>query len=335
MADGNAEELQTYFQLMNLNGAARVYQAAIKKGILDALLAAPADGGRISEACGTREGPTRLVLEVLRSMGLVEMLDGRYALLPVTRALLSGEYRTLGDPYWNHLTTFLESAAPVQRMDDTAQSEQHYLKQAKALAWMLAPSAAAAAKMLSIGEKRKGLQILDIGAGSGVWSLTMAAQDPQATVTAVDWPGVLQVAAGMAERLGVRGRLSMLPGNYHQVDFPVGAFDLAVLGNVTHLETPDGNERLFEKIAKSLQLGGELVIFDVFPGHPNGDLSCSLYSLGLALRTTSGAVHGKEALAASLSKAGFVEAGFHMIEAPPYTMGMLLARRNQPARGGR
>ncbi|MGD9127987.1 MAG: class I SAM-dependent methyltransferase [Planctomycetia bacterium] len=314
---------------MNFNGAARVYQTAVDMKLLDVLMKGSADAKEVADQCGTQERPTRLVLDALCSLGTMEKKDDeKYTLLPITQALLMGEYRTLGNPYWDHLPTYLETGVPLKKMDDAAQSERHYTTQARALAWMLEPSALFAAKALEIGTKRKGYHILDVGAGSGIWSLSMATEDPEATVTAVDWPGVLEVAVEMAEHFDIGDRLTTLTGNYHHVPFAEEDFDLAIVGNVTHLETEEGNLKLLEKIARALRPGGEIAIFDVFSGHPQGNLSCSLYTLGLALRTERGSVHGKETLSALLTQAGFINVDFQYLEVPPYIVGMLLAQKD-------
>ena len=318
---------ESYFALMNANGVAQVYRTALEEGILDALRGSPAGASAVAQACGTRERPTGLVLEALSAAGLVTSSALGYTLLPVARMLLDGEYRTLGDPYWRHLPAYLRNGVPLKCMDDPSQSERHYVGQARALAWMLAPSAIAAAERLSIGRGRRGLRILDVGAGAGTWSLTFASRDPEATVTAADWPAVLEVTAATAASLGLRERLTLLAGDFHALAFPPTSFDLAIAGNVTHLETPAGNVQLFRKVAAALKPGGEIAVFDVFGGHPAGSLSSALYALGLALRTENGSVHGRQALEGMLSEAGLVPHEFSLLEAPPFTMGMLLARR--------
>lgn len=180
---------------------------------------------------------TTLVLDTLRALGLVQSNGDRYTLTVLAMGLLGGSYRKLGDEYWAHLPGFLKTGHPWIKMDDARQSEAHYQSQAAALAWMPAPAAEAAAQTLGVGEKLKDLNILDIGAGSAIWSLTMARHDQGTTVTAVDWPAVLEVAAETASNFGLSDRLTTIVGNYHEVDLPESRFDLALLGNVTHLET--------------------------------------------------------------------------------------------------
>jgi SAM-dependent methyltransferase len=325
MATIDKRALETYAQLMSANGAVRIYHAAQQTGVLQSLARGAASAAAIAEACGTAIHATVLLLEGLVALGLVERSGEAYRLAPVAH-FLAGSYRDLGDSYWSHLPAFLRTGAPMARMDDPRESERHYQAQAMALAWMMAPAAEAAADALDIGRSRRGLAVLDVGAGAAGWSLTLARRDPATTVTALDWPAVLAIAQRAAAEAGVRERFATIVGDYHQVPLPEGAFDLAIMANVAHLETAAGNRDLFERLRRSLRPGGEIAVIDVFPTQPAGALSAALYALGLALRTADGRVHSAADIEGWLAAAGFDGCRFTPLAAPPYTMGMLLAR---------
>jgi SAM-dependent methyltransferase len=316
--------LPAYFQLMNANGAAHLYREAVRAGILAALEAGEMTAEGVARACGTAVRPTGLVLEALVALALAERSGEEYRLSSLAFLLLSGTYRNLGDEYWAHLPALLKTDQPLVRMDDAAQSEAHYQAQAAILGWMLTPAAASAANALA-GSLTSRAAILDLGAGSAVWSLTLAARTADATVTAVDWPGVLEVAREKAAEMGLAERLTTIAGNFHDVALPPEQFDLAFIANVTHLLTPDGNEALFRKARSALRPGGRLAIVDVFPGQPQGDVNRTLYAVGLALRTEHGRVYAADELAPLLAAAGFGPPELVPLAVPPFAVGMLVA----------
>lgn len=324
MTDTDRCALETYAQLMSANGAVQIYRAAQGAGIPQALAAGPATAAAVAQACGTAIRPTTLLLDGLVALGLLERAGGTYALAAAAH-FLAGPYRDLGDSYWAHLPAFLRTGEPMARMDDAQQSERHYQAQAQALAWMMAPAAEAAAAALDIGGRRRGLAVLDVGAGAAGWSLALARRDPTTTVTALDWPAVLAIAQKAAAASGLQGRLQTIAGDYHAVTLPPAAFDLAIVANVTHLETAAGIRDLFERVRRSLRPGGEIAVIDVFAAQPAGALPAALYALGLALRTTQGQVHSAADLEDWLTTAGFGNVQLTLLEAPPHTMGMLLA----------
>jgi len=323
----NNRALETYAQLMSANGVAQIYRAALQAGVMRALADGPASAAAVAKSCGTAIRPTALLLDGLVALGLLEACGDAFRLTTAAR-FLAGPYRDLGDSYWSHLPAFLENGEPLVRMDDARESERQYQAQATALSWMMAPAAEAAATVLDIGGKRRGLAVLDVGAGAAGWSLALARRDAATTVTALDWPGVLVLAQKAAVDDGLQARFATIAGDYHKLALPEAAFDLAIVANVTHLETAGGNRNLFERLRRSLRPGGEIAVIDVFPVQAAGALPAALYGLGLALRTTHGRMHSAADLESWLAAAGFGDCRFTPLEAPPYTMGMLLARCN-------
>jgi hypothetical protein len=319
-----SELLPAYFQLMNSNGAAHLYREAVQSGILSSLASGERTAADVARDCGTVERPTRLVLEALVALDLAERSGTGYRLSSLAFLLLSGTYRNLGDEFWAHLPALLKTGQPLVRMDDAAQSEMHYQAQAAILGWMLSPAAARAADLL-VDSLPPRAAILDLGAGSAIWSLTLASRTPDATVTAVDWPAVLEVAGEKAQELGLSDRLTTIAGNFHEIPLPQRQFDLAFLANVTHLLTPEQNVVLLSKARSALKLRGRVAIIDVFPGQPQGDINRTLYAIGLALRTEQGHVYSLAELEPLLMAAGFNKPQLLPLPVPPYAVGMLVA----------
>ena len=317
------ELLAAYFQLMNCNGASHVYREAVRLGILDALDAGPLTAAEVAERCAAVARPTELVLEALASLGLVKRIGSAYGRTPLAFLVLSSSYRNLGDEYWEHLPTLLKTGAPLVRMDDPAQNEIHYQAQAAMLGWMLTPAAQSAAELL-LKRLPENAAILDLGAGSAVWSLTLAGRLPRATVTAVDWPAVLEVAKESAKERGLADRFTTLAGNLHEVELSASQFDLVIVANVSHLLSPDGNAALLSRVRATLRAHGYLALIDVFPGLPQGDLNRTLYAVGLALRTQHGRVYSVEEMKPLLERAGFAEPQPMPLPVPPFAVGMLL-----------
>jgi ubiquinone/menaquinone biosynthesis C-methylase UbiE len=172
------------------------------------------------------------------------------------------------------------------------------------------------------------LHLLDAGCGSAVFSLAVAARDRAARITALDWPAVLGIAREEADKAGLGGRFTAIPGNYHAADLPEGSFDLAIAANVTHLETKEGNLLLFRKLHRALRAGGEIAVIDVFPDGADARLGAALYAFGLALRNRRGRVHSEETLSRQLRETGFAPEPVAPIGAPPHVMGLLLARKS-------
>lgn len=319
--------LGDYFQLMSMNGATRIFATAKATGIFQCLATGAKSPAGVAQACSTQDRPTRLLLEALEAIGLVASEGDNFSLSPLMQ-MLTGTYSNLSDEYWDHLPTLLKTGEPIARMDNAEESEAQYAKQVQALAWMMKPAASTMAKLLDVGRSRKDLRILDVGAGSAIWSLSLAGHDSGTTVTAIDWPAVLAIASQFAAQHGLAERFNTLPGNFHDVALPAESYDTAIVANVTHLESEQGLLALFKSLHDALAPGGEIVVIDVMPGQPQGDLSRTLYALGLALRTEHGTVHKPEVLQRLLSESGYQSPDFQGIPAMPHTMGMIVAKKS-------
>lgn len=324
------ETLSNYFRLMNAYALAQTYRGALDSGLADALASGPATLDQLCTTCQLQPRGVEVVLNVLQAAGLAERDGERYRAAPLLEILLSGHYRELGDQYWQHLPKLLASGEPMAAMDSIDDSEEHYQTQAMALGWMMVPAAQEAAKILAEQCPLDGAQVLDVGAGSTVWSLALAKSIPTLKVTAIDWPAVLEVAQQFAAFAAVDDRLTCLSGNYHEVELPAHTHELAIVANVTHLESAENTVQLLKRVRASLVPSGHVAVIDALADSPEQDrVAHGLYRLGLALRTQQAGVHTRDQLQQMLADSGFEHAEYHPLAAPPHMVGMLLARARQ------
>jgi ubiquinone/menaquinone biosynthesis C-methylase UbiE len=181
--------------------------------------------------------------------------------------------------------------------------------------------------VLGVGNQRKNLDVLELAAGSAVWSLAVAHHDPYCRLTVVDNPQPLAAARSHAQAIGLSDRITWIEEDYRNVDLPAGGFDLVILANAMNLETLEDNTAYFEKIFAWLRPGGELAVLSVFPGQEDGVLEHGLYRLAMALRTDSGRLHGPEQLQKALLNAGFEKPQYAHLPSPPHIMGVMLAAK--------
>lgn len=108
----------------------------------------------------------------------------------------------------------------------------------------------------------EGLEVLDIGCGTGSWVLEMAQQG--ARVTGLDVaPGMIRVAEGKLASAGFGGgaasaeRVRFVAGDARELPFPAETFDLVTIVNVLEFVTEPG--RVLSEAARVTRKGGGVV----------------------------------------------------------------------------
>ena len=309
----------------DLLGASAALSAAADSGLLEAITHRSATVDEYAAALGLDARAAARVLDVLWGLGLAERSGARFEASEALRDLdrtypggLSHARMMAG-----HTNAFLRTGVPFLRMD--AAPEARDVAYAAAVAFLgefFSPAAEELAGKLEGSPER----ILDVGAGSGVWSLAMASLG-DARVTGLDLPGVLPAFRARAEALGLGDRVDTVVGDFHSVTPPPATFDRVVLANVLHLERPLRAEALIARMASAVRPGGEIVLVDAFPrGTREADLPLAIYELGLAMRTAHGSVHARESLERWVGAAGFGATSFVPLAERPGTIGAIVVR---------
>lgn len=135
--------------------------------------------------------------------------------------------------------------------------------------------------------------LLDVGGGTGLFSIAFLRANLELRVIVWDRPEVLKVTAEMAATHGVGDRLECRPGDMF-VD-AVPAADVMLLSNVLHDWDVPRCQELIGRCAAALAPGGRLLIHDVFLNDAlDGPLPIALYSAALFCMTEGRAYSAAE-----------------------------------------
>lgn len=157
--------------------------------------------------------------------------------------------------------------------------------------------------------------LLDLGGGTGIYSIALVQKNPGLRAIVYDRLDVLKVAAELAAEYGVRDRVELAAGDMFVDPLPTEA-DLVLLSNVLHDWDLPECRRLIGRSAAALRSGGRLLIHDVFLNDAlDGPLPIALYSAALYTLTEGRAYSAAEYRAmlveAGLSPGPVVPTGVH------------------------
>ena len=129
--------------------------------------------------------------------------------------------------------------------------------------------------------------MLDVAAGHGFYGIELAKAFPEAVVTAVDWPSVLELASANARDAGVAERFRVVTGNAFEVDWG-GEFDLVILANFLHHFSPDACATILRKVKSSLSPQGRACAIEFVPDEDRAKTPTHAMFAFLMLATTPG-----------------------------------------------
>ncbi|HAF14104.1 MAG TPA: methyltransferase type 12 [Blastocatellia bacterium] len=318
---------QLFFQTINAYQRTEGLKAAIELEAFTAIGEGNTTAPEIAKRCGASERGTRILCDFLCIMGFLNKDGSRYSLTPDSAmfldkrspAYLGGAIEFISSPM---ITESFKNFTEVVRKGGTTMTDGGtiapenpiWVKFARAMAPMMALPAQLTAKLVDPTADRK-LKILDIAAGHGLYGLAFAKNNSQASVVALDWPNVLEVAKENARNAGVAERYSTIEGSAFDVDFGAG-YDLILLTNFLHHFDPPTNEVLLRKVYAALAEGGRAVTLEFVPNEDRiSPPDAAAFSVTMLGSTPSGDAYTFPELESMFTNAGFSRSEIHRL--PP------------------
>ncbi|HVS87813.1 MAG TPA: class I SAM-dependent methyltransferase [Candidatus Acidoferrum sp.] len=307
--------------------------AALKTGIELDVFTAIGEGANtpslLSKKCGAAERGVRILCDYLTILGLLAKEQGRYALTqesamfldrrsPACLASMSGflgsewlqrNFFALTEAVRKGGTTGVEG-------DNTKPQDEVWVAFAKSMAPLTIPAAMFIAQLIG-AQEGKACKVLDIAAGHGMYGITVAKQNPNAQIVAVDWPAVLEVAKENAQKFGVADRYSTRPGSAFDADLGEG-YDFVLLTNIFHHFDKATCEKLIRRVHAALKPGGQAITVDFVPNEDRvSPPTAASFSLVMLAGTDAGDAYTLLEYEKMFRTAGFRKTTLHQFPEMP------------------
>jgi cyclopropane fatty-acyl-phospholipid synthase-like methyltransferase len=177
--------------------------------------------------------------------------------------------------------------------------------------------------LLNLKGRRK---LLDIGGGPGTFSVLCAKANPGIRCSVLDLPEVVTIAKELIAEQGVSDRVKVIPGDYHETEFP-GGFDTVNILGVLHQESAESIQSILARARHALIDGGVIHVMDMMTDETHTAPKFSaLFAVNMALTTENGWVFSDAELRSWLEGAGFADVTIQPLP-PPMPHWLATARK--------
>lgn len=295
------------------------------------LLETPAAAADVASRLGAAPRALRALLDALVSLGMLEKRSGVYFNTEFSARYLTDSSPECARPAlmhhahrwhsWSRLTERIQGIAPPEHHRGLDPGRH------RSLLAMLHRKSARRAPLLIRAIGAAGVRrILDLGGGSGAYSLAFAGIHPAIEAEVFELPEIVPITREYIAQAGLLDRVITRAGDF--LTAPLGSgFDLILLFSVTHLLGEEENRALLARCFAALNPGGRVAIHDhVLDAGKTHPRAGAIFALNMLLVTPNGSTYSFDEYSAWLRACGFASVERRPIEGLPTEL--LIAARS-------
>jgi hypothetical protein len=293
---------------------ARILLSAVELGIFEELATASRTARQLSDACDTDLRATRYLLDALAAIGVLRKRASVYWVPKRVARWLSPGSEDCVLPMlehwvrlwnrWHSLTAVVRQGHPVDRPPSLGEPPEAgtaaFIGAMDVLARLRSDEIARACAVASHSSR-----LLDVGAGSGAYTMAFLKRYRNLEATIFDLPEVIPLARKSIGATRFAARVHYCPGDLYRDEMP-GGHDLALLSAIIHQNSREENVALFKKVHRALDEGGTLLIRDhVMSKERTRPPLGAVFAVNMLLATRGGGTYTRQEIEEDLSDAGF------------------------------
>jgi hypothetical protein len=292
--------------------ASRVLLSGAELDLFTLLAEEPLTAGEIAKTRKAKLRGITILLDALSALGFLVKKNGQYRTEPSVVPLLSGGAPDsilpmvlhLGAVWrnWSQITDIvLGNTTPgLQKKGVLVQDDRRaFIGAMHAVASRMAPEVVAT---INPGPARR---LIDVGGGSGTYTLAFLHASPEMKATLFDLPPVIEMARDRVRAAAMGGRVTLVAGDFYKDRLPPG-HDLALLSAIIHQNSPEQNKALYGNIYQALNSGGRIVVRDhVMSPDRTRPLEGALFAVNMLAATSGGGTYTFDEIKEGLAAAGF------------------------------
>jgi ubiquinone/menaquinone biosynthesis C-methylase UbiE len=150
-------------------------------------------------------------------------------------------------------------------------------------------------------------KILDIGGGSGAYSITAVQNHPHLSAIVLDLPPVVEITKEFIEKHDVIDKVGTIAGDFTQTEFPNDC-DVAIMASNLPQYSRDIIQQVVRKTFDALLPSGEMhLIGEMLDDDRRGPLDAAVWGLYEVMSNSTGITHSRSDCVGYFESAGFVD----------------------------
>ncbi len=291
----------------------RVLLTAVELDIFTAV-GSGAAAAQVAEKLGTHPRATEAFLHALAAMGALTKREGAFHNTAETARYLVAGSPEYARPALLHTVHMWDSWATLTEcvrrgtavLDPGVEAQDQPWTEAFIAAMHRNAGTAAEQTARAVGV-RGVRRMLDIGGGSGAYSIAFAKAEPGLRAEVLDLAPVVGIARRHIRQAGLETRVTTRVGDLRVDEFGEG-YDLILLSAICHMLGAEENQDLFRRCYRAMAPGGRLVIRDfILEPDKTAPKPAALFALNMLVATRSGSTYTEAEYGAWLRSAGFGE----------------------------
>jgi SAM-dependent methyltransferase len=282
--------------------------AANELGIFEALADAPADLTALAARTGLTTRAARISVDAMVALGFVERTGDLYRNGDAAQTFLAGRpgpdlrpYLRLADeilyPTFEALAQALGSGPP-REVFELDEAKQQVLS--AGIEAILAGPAAALGHAVDVSDRRR---LLDVGGGTGSWTIALARLHAHLHATILDVR--TETAVERVLDADLSDRVDVSTADVLADELP-GGYDVFLVSNLVHYWSPETNIDLLQRIRRVAPTGALLLLVDFWtdPTHTQ-PVEAALMAGNFAVNMNDGDVYSVEEVTDWLAQSGW------------------------------
>ena len=204
--------------------------------------------------------------------------------------------------YWTGLTNSIKEGKPFVKNDINDRDEnwlENFIESMHARAKKQAPETISMLNLTMVNS------VLDVGGGSGAFSMAFIDAKPGLKTTVFDLNNVIPLTLKYIQKEGYIESINTKIGDYTVNDLGTG-YDLVFLSAIIHSNSYDTNYDLVKKCFKCLNKGGQIVISDFIMNNDRLEpLYGAEFALNMLVATNEGDTYTEQEISDWLLGSGF------------------------------